>query len=177
MTGFQDGIRDRIIAGNPHLLVFQAGGRGLADADAVAARVNGVARRPTSATPFVLQQALFTASSGGPRRRSGPWRRSGRARRAAGRSGQLRRRLDRPLADGEPAILLGAELARTLGVFPGDSVTVISPQGALTAVGMVPKMRRYMVAGTVEIGMHEYDSSVAYLALPAAQEFAGLAPA
>jgi lipoprotein-releasing system permease protein len=74
----------------------------------------------------------------------------------------------------EAAILLGVELARVLGVMPGDSVTVISPQGAMTAVGMVPKMRRYTVAGTLEVGMHDYDSSVAYLALPAAQEFAGL---
>ena len=64
-----------------------------------------------------------------------------------------------------------------LGVLPGDSVTVISPKGALTAVGMVPKMRRYTVAGTIEVGMHEYDSSIAYLPLAAAREFAGPAPA
>jgi lipoprotein-releasing system permease protein len=70
--------------------------------------------------------------------------------------------------------LLGAELARTLGVVTGDAVTLISPQSALTAVGMVPKMRRFVLAGTIEIGMHEFDSSVAYLSLPAAQEFAGL---
>src|SRR5262249_15468113 len=78
------------------------------------------------------------------------------------------------LAAGAPPILLGRELARSLGVFPGDSVTVISPEGAVTAVGMVPKMRRYLVAGTIEIGMHEYDSSIAYLSLPQAKEFAGL---
>src|SRR5207245_9993996 len=80
-----------------------------------------------------------------------------------------------PPADGAPAILLARELARSLGVFPGDSVTVISPEGAMTAVRMVPKMRRYPMAGTIEIGMHEYDSSIAYLSLPLAKEFAGLA--
>ena len=47
----------------------------------------------------------------------------------------------------------------------------------MTAVGMVPKMRRYLVAGTIEIGMHEYDASLAYLSLPVAKEFAGLAGA
>jgi lipoprotein-releasing system permease protein len=78
------------------------------------------------------------------------------------------------LTDGDGVILLGIELARTLGVTVGDAVTVISPQGAITAVGMVPKMRRYTVGGTVEIGMFEYDSSLAYLALPAAQDFASL---
>src|SRR5262249_5610412 len=76
--------------------------------------------------------------------------------------------------DGEPAILLGRELARTLGAVPGDHVTVISPQAAMTAVGLVPKMRRFEVAGLVEVGMYEYDSSLAYAALPVAQEFAGL---
>src|SRR5262249_44637802 len=42
MTGFQDGIRDRIIAGSPHLLIFQAGAQGLTDADQVAARIKTV---------------------------------------------------------------------------------------------------------------------------------------
>src|SRR5262249_47879009 len=61
-----------------------------------------------------------------------------------------------------------------LGAVPGDFVTVISPQGAMTAVGLVPKMRRFEVAGFVEVGMYEYDSSLAYTSLRAAQEFAGL---
>ena len=176
MTGFQEGIRDRIISANPHLLVYRTGGAGLADAGSVAARIGAIAG-VRSATPFVHQQALFTVAGGGAH--------GGLIRgvdlsasavvedvRTQLRSGNLR-----ALADGEPAILLGWELARALGVVPGDPVTVISPQGALTAVGMVPKMRRYTVAGTFELGMHDVDSSFAYLALPAAQEFAGLAGA
>src|SRR5438128_9161013 len=58
MTGFQDGIREKIISANPHLLIFQMGSRGVMQADRVAAeamRVPGV----RSASPFVLQQALF----------------------------------------------------------------------------------------------------------------------
>jgi len=162
MTGFQDGIREKIIAANPHLLVYQSAGTGL---------VPGV----RSATPFVHQQALFTTSGGGSH--------GGLVRgidlhtpavvqdiRSQLRSGSLQ-----SLENGEPAILLGRELARALGVLPGDTVTVISPKGALTAVGMVPKMRRYTVAGTFEVGMYEFDASFAYLALPVAQEFAGLA--
>ena len=47
MTGFQDGIRDRIISANPHLLIFQSGGPGMADADRVAARVREVRGRPS----------------------------------------------------------------------------------------------------------------------------------
>src|SRR5439155_1280414 len=63
MTGFQDGIRDKIISANPHLLIFTGGG-GLADADTVAGRVRSISG-VKSATPFVLQQALFTTEGGG----------------------------------------------------------------------------------------------------------------
>jgi lipoprotein-releasing system permease protein len=174
MTGFQDGIRDRIISANPHLLVFQSGSAGLADPVTVVSRVTTVPG-VRSATPFVLQQALFTSAGGDAH--------GGLVRgvdfdsqavredlRAQLRSGRL------DAAEGQQGgILLGVELARTLGVVPGDSVTVISPKGAMTAVGMVPKMRRYVVAGTIEVGMYEYDASLAYLSLPAARDFAGLA--
>src|SRR5438128_12394419 len=51
MTGFQDGIRDRIIAANPHLLVYQSGGAGLADPGVVVARI-GAIPGARSATPF-----------------------------------------------------------------------------------------------------------------------------
>jgi lipoprotein-releasing system permease protein len=176
MTGFQDGIRDRIIAGSPHLLIFQSGPQGLDDAERVAGRVQAVPG-VHSATPFVHQQALFTTAAGGAR--GGLIRGADLATPAVRQDiqSQLRQGSLAPLVAGEPAILLGRELARNLGVFPGDSVTVISPEGAITAVGMVPKMRRYTLAGTIEIGMHEYDSSIAYLSLPAAREFAGIAGA
>ena len=173
MTGFQDGIRDRIIEGSPHLLIFQGGSQGLENADTIAARVKAI-RGVRSATPFVHQQALFTTANGGAR---GGLIRGVDLTAPAVRDdirSQIRQGSLDALADGSPAILLGRELARSLGVFPGESVTVISPEGAMTAVGMVPKMRRYLVAGTIEIGMHEYDSSIAYLSLPAAKEFAGL---
>src|SRR5712691_6361288 len=174
MTGFQDGIRDRIIAANPHLLVYQSGGAGLADPGVVVARISAIPG-VRSATPFVHQQALFTTPGGGSH--------GGLVRGIDLRTpavvqdirSQLRSGTLEPVESGEPAILLGRELARALGVLPGDTVTVISPKGALTAVGMVPKMRRYTVAGTFEVGMYEFDASFAYLALPVAQEFAGLA--
>jgi lipoprotein-releasing system permease protein len=172
MTGFQDGIRDKIISANPHLLIFQTGA-GLADADGVAERVRAVPG-VRSATPFVLQQALFTTEGGGAH--GGLVR--GVALHDPSVLGDLRRQVHSgslaPLVEGQPTILLGVELARTLGVVPGDAITVISPKGAVTAVGMVPKMRRFTVAGTVEVGMYEYDSSIAYLGLAAAREFADL---
>jgi lipoprotein-releasing system permease protein len=172
MTGFQDGIRDKIISANPHLLIFQAGGGGLPDAAGAAARVRQVPG-VRAATPFVLQQALFTTEAGA----HGGLVRGvdlGTPAVVADLRLQLRSGSLTALTSGGPAVLLGTELARTLGVIAGDSVTLVSPKGAMTAVGLVPKMRRFVVAGTIEIGMYEYDSSIAYLPLPAAQEFAGL---
>lgn len=173
MTGFQEGIRDRIISANPHLLVFQSGAGGLRDAEAVAARVREV-EGVRAATPFVLQQALFTGPGG--EAHGGLVRGVDLASETvvADLETQVRSGSLGAAADGPPGILLGVELARVLGVLPGDEVTVISPKGAVTAVGLVPKMRRYPVAGTIEVGMHEYDASIAYLSLPAAREFAGL---
>jgi len=176
MTGFQDGIRDKLISANPHLLVFQSGRAGLTDADRVAQQVRGVPG-VRAATPFILQQALFTSDTG--EAHGGLVRGvdlSHPAVREDLRSQVRSGRVDDAVG-GEGVILLGVELSRLLGVGAGDSVTVISPKGAITAVGMVPKMRRYVVGGTVEMGMHEYDSSIAYLALPAAQDFSGLAGA
>ena len=175
MTGFQDGIRDKIIAANPHVLVLEGGGRGVRGAGALAERVRTVPG-VRSATPFVLQQALFTVSGGSA---TGGLVRgvdlaAESVRKDIGRQLKMGSLEPLELSGGEPAIILGRELARTLGVIPGESVTVISPQGALTAVGMVPKMRRFTVAGTFEVGMYEYDSSLAYVSLAAAQEFAGL---
>jgi lipoprotein-releasing system permease protein len=173
MTGFQDGIRDRIISANPHLLVFQSGAAGMLDSGRVAAVVREV-RGVRAATPFVLQQALFTSPGG--EAHGGLVRGVDTSDASVERDlrSQLRSGRMESFAEGGDGILLGQELARVLGVLPGDAVTVISPKGALTAVGMVPKMRRFTVAGTIQVGMHEYDSSIAYLPLAAAREFAGL---
>ena len=174
MTGFQDGIRDKIISANPHVLIMEAGGRGVADGGALAKRVAPVPG-VVSATPFVLQQALFTSPNGGA---TGGLLRGVDLATPAVRdaiAAQVRFGSLEPVLKGsEPALVLGRELARSLGVAPGDHVTVISPQGAMTAVGLVPKMRRFLVAGWVEVGMYEYDASLAYTSLAAAQEFAGL---
>ena len=174
MTGFQDGIRDRIIAANPHLLVFQSGATGMLDAGRIAGEVRAVPG-VRAATPFVLQQALFTSPGG---EAHGGLVRGidlSDASVAGDLVGQVRSGRLESFAEGGDGILLGGELARTLGVLPGDAITVISPKGALTAVGMVPKMRRFTVVGTIQVGMHEYDSSIAYLPLGPAREFAGLA--
>ena len=92
------------------------------------------------------------------------------------RQGSLSDLAPAPVAAAEGAlldgVLLGRSLAFTLGVTVGDVVTVLSPLGGgISPLGVSPRLRRFRVAGIFSVGMHEYDSSLAYVAIPAAQQF------
>jgi len=78
------------------------------------------------------------------------------------------------LHDGLPAIILGSELARLIGVLPGDVLSVISPQGKLTPLGRSPNSRDYMVTALFNSGMYEYDLSMTFVSLKEAQDFLGI---
>jgi lipoprotein-releasing system permease protein len=69
------------------------------------------------------------------------------------------------LEDGEYRIILGVDLARILGVFVGDRVTLVTPSANVTMAGVLPRMRRFTVAGIFDVGMYEYDSAMAYIHL------------
>jgi lipoprotein-releasing system permease protein len=69
------------------------------------------------------------------------------------------------LRAGEYGIVIGRELANTLGVYEGDRITVITPQATVTAVGVMPRLRRFKVVGVFEVGMHQFDSAMAYMHL------------
>ena len=73
-----------------------------------------------------------------------------------------------------PGLIIGRELAKTLHVYVGDEVTLISPFGDLGPMGVLPRSRQYRIAGIFYSGMYEYDASQAYMLLPAAQEFLDL---
>lgn len=66
-------------------------------------------------------------------------------------------------------VVLGEELARALGVGPGDRVVMVIPEGSVTPVGLVPRMRRFEVGGVFRAGMYEFDRSVALIHLADAQ--------
>ena len=68
-----------------------------------------------------------------------------------------------------PPIVLGRDLARSLGLIKGDTLFVVSPQGILAPVGFIPYMKRFVVADFFETGMYEYDGSLAFMNLADAQ--------
>ena len=73
--------------------------------------------------------------------------------------------------DSKRGIVLGTRLANALGVRVGDGITLISPRGAQTPFGTAPRIQRYPVAAIFEIGMSQYDETIAFLPLTQAQAF------
>jgi lipoprotein-releasing system permease protein len=74
-----------------------------------------------------------------------------------------------PYAATLPPIVLGSDLAETLGASVGDSVLVTSPQGELTPVGVIPKYQKFVLVGIFHSGFYQYDSSYGFVRLPDAQ--------
>ncbi len=71
-------------------------------------------------------------------------------------------------------VVIGDKLAKKLGVYVGDEITLISPNGKITAFGSVPRIKAYTIIGTFNMGMFEYDANYIFMPLEAAQKYFGL---
>jgi len=144
-----------------HIEVFDAGGQAIADLPRTLATIE---RHPAvlGAAPFVGAQALIARGEdmkGVLVRGIDPALEPKVTDLAADLSDTVLPRL-RP---GEFGIVLGGELARSLGVVAGDTVTLIAPSGQVTPAGVVPRVRTMAVVGTFDSGHYEYDSALAML--------------
>ena len=72
---------------------------------------------------------------------------------------------------GTSVVAIGAGMAARFGIVPGDSITMIAPEGNVTALQSPPTMRSFRVAAVFEVGMHEYDNQYVYMPLEAARAF------
>ena len=70
-------------------------------------------------------------------------------------------------------VLVGYRLAQKMGLMAGDEITLISPNGKVTAFGTVPRMKSYRIAGLFELGMYEYDANFIFMPLDTAQTYFG----
>jgi lipoprotein-releasing system permease protein len=183
MTGFEQDLRDKILGMNPHVVVVSYGGPvegGPGVVDKVRA-VPGV----VAAAPFIYGQAMLTvgrSASGVVVRGIDPAATGGvvdvEKHLKSGSLDNLARQhpVTLPLEEGGgkvalPGILIGAELARQLGVAAGDIVNLVSPLGTPGPTGLVPRIKRFVVAGVFDSGMFDYDTTLAYLTLADAQRF------
>ncbi len=167
MNGFQKEVTDRMLSVIAHIEVFDGRGSALPDWRATADQAR---RNPAvvGAAPFIANQSLLAR---GDEMRGAIVRGIVPAEEAKVTALAARLR-DTTLARLEPGawrIVLGAELARQLGVREGDPVTLIAPSGQITPAGVVPRLKQFTVAGTFDSGHYEYDSALAWIHLEDAQ--------
>lgn len=166
LNGFQNDIRDKILSSTAHVMVSHSMGQGVSDYSQVLDTIRSVVPEIRSAAPVVFGTVLVKGSS---RNASGAVLRGMLAADA-----QRMEWLQRVEAGHFPRegneILIGSELSLKLGLFPGDSCTVITPQPTLTPGGMVPRMRRFRVAGVFRSGLYEVDNTTLIAPLATAQQ-------
>jgi lipoprotein-releasing system permease protein len=160
MNGFQKEVRDRMLGVVSHVEVYGPGGGVLPDVNRT---LEEVRRNPevVGAAPFITTQSLLARGEdmrGAIVRGIEPALEPQVTDLAAAGKGTLDK-----LVPGEFNIVLGAELARTMGVRPGDAVTLIAPGGQVTPAGVVPRLKQVTVVGTFDSGHFEYDSGLVLL--------------
>lgn len=161
MNGFQKEVRDRMLGVVSHIEVIAGDGGALRD---VSATITEIKKNPevVGAAPFIEAQALLARGD------------EMKGVLIRGISHELEsevsdvvnsrtRLLFQALREGEFGIVLGADLARRLGVLTGDVVTLIAPSGQVTPAGVTPRLKQMRVLGTFNSGHYEYDANLAMM--------------
>jgi len=166
MNGFQKEVRTRILSVVSHVQISGPGNL-LADWRAVA---QAAAQQPhvTASAPFVQGQAMLIAGRsvrGALVRGIEP----AEEERVADFGRHMRAGSLEMLKPGEFGIVLGGDLARALGVIPGEKVALVAPQGVVTPAGVIPRLKQFTVVGTFEAGIVDADSGLALVHLRDAQ--------
>jgi lipoprotein-releasing system permease protein len=173
MSGFENDLKEKILGTNAHIRIFKfdKGIENYPDVSSRIAKITGV----MATTPFVYSEAMLSseaAVSGIVLLGINP--------ETVGQVTNLKQNLIKgnldnlmhpPQASNLPGIFIGKELAKIFGLSFLDEVTVISPLGEQTPMGMVPKMKKFRIVGIFDSGMYEYDTKWAYIFLPIAQQF------
>lgn len=173
MSGFHEDLQKKILGVNSHIVVLNYRGS-VSDYKDIIEKVRGE-KDIAAAAPFVLGQVMV--SSG--KRAHGVFLRGVDPSLEIntteiskyikdGRIENLRTK------DGIPGIILGKELASSLGIFRDEIINILSPVGEIGPLGMLPKVKQFRVVAIFEVGMFEYDSNLVLTELSSAQEFFGM---
>jgi len=180
MNGFETDLRNKILGINSHIVLMVYNGP-MNDYAQVSEKIAGI-KGVEATTPFIYSQAMIKSG----RNVSGLILR-GLDQESAFRVIQIGKmavggvdyltadkrsglRLPEDVA-GLPGILIGKELAKHIGAFPFEPITIMTPFGETTPMGMVPRMKRFLVVGIFDSGFYEYDNTMAYISLKEAQDF------
>ncbi|MDM7457571.1 MAG: lipoprotein-releasing ABC transporter permease subunit [Tepidimonas sp.] len=173
MNGFQKEVRDRMLGVLSHIEVLSTTGEALADPGGTMARVH---QHPQvrAVAPFIAEQGLLARGQdmkGAVIRGIDPAQEPA----VTALGADLAVQAFGALQPGRFGIVLGAALARSLGVTTGDAVTLVVPSGQLTPAGVVPRLRQMTVVGLFDSGHYEYDATLALVHLEDAQRLFRLA--
>jgi len=173
MTGVQRELRDRIVGSTAHVYVYKMDGRMDMQADLARMAVPGViGAAPALSGQGILQSAR---SDGAPVQIKGidpnlePQVTEIKTALILGTLDEL---AHRP-TDAKDGVIVGVDLARTLGVTLGDAVTLITARAVLTPRGPVPMQRFYQVVGIARFGYYETDAAAAFVTLESAARSLG----
>jgi len=168
MNGFQKEVTDRMLSVIAHIEVFTSDGQALPDVARTLAEIR-VNPQVAGAAPFIGAQALLGRGDtlrGVLVRGIDP----AQEPQVTDLAEQLKNTVLPKLTPGRFGIVLGSDLAQSLGVQEGDKVTLIAPSGDITPAGVVPRLKQMTVAGLFNSGHFEYDSTLALMALPDAEK-------
>jgi lipoprotein-releasing system permease protein len=179
MSGFEETLRDRLLGINAHISVVKSGDP-MRDYERVIEKLRQE-KDIIAASPTVYGQVMLTSGarvSGVVVRGVDPDRINQvvdlQSYLLKGKLAALKSRHAIQVEERTvllPGVILGERLAAQLGVFEGSPVQVVSPLGSPTAIGVIPKVRRFVVIGIMKTGMSEIDSAVVFMGLAEAQNF------
>ena len=169
LNGFQTEVREKILGGAPHVVVFHRF-EGIQNADSVAVEIAGL-DEVAAASPFIFSRMLATRgdNSEGIVLWGVDSETVGEVSQVPShlRSGEF---LPADESGALPGVVLGKVLASTLRAMVGDEIAIASPvQGSRTPFGFVPRIIRCRVVGIFDLGMYEYDATYAFMRLESAQ--------
>lgn len=172
-TGFRQALRDRLLGVTAHINLKPASPEGIRDYRELIARLQSTPGVRAIA-PAIYLTVLISSGN------------QARGIVLKGVDPELERRSDQALqhivsgsldfspdANGIPSMLIGRILAGELKISAGDYVTLTSPQGSLTPFGMLPRSRRFRVAGIFDSGFYDYDANWTFVTLASGQQLAG----
>jgi lipoprotein-releasing system permease protein len=179
MSGFEETLRDRLLGINAHISVVKSGDP-MRHYDHLVAQLQN-AKDIVGVSPTIYGQVMLTSGT----RVSGVVVRGidpDRVNQVVDLQSYLLKgqlaslKAQHPIRVDErtvllPGIVLGERLAAQLAAFEGSPVQLVSPLGSPTAIGVIPKVRRFVVTGIMKTGMSEIDSAVVFMGLAEAQKF------
>jgi lipoprotein-releasing system permease protein len=171
ITGFQEDVQDKILGATSHIMVSDLSGEGMTGYEELLDKVRGV-KGVQVVSPIIYDMVLIT----GPHKSKGAM--------IKGIDFELDKKnyswlgnLDEgelPTDIPQEGILLGREIAFSIGANVGDAVRILSSSSRLSPLGLFPKMKEFRVTGIFSTGLYEFDSATALISLRSAQKLFGL---